>query len=111
MKIIDIIPLFFLTSCSLSIGQQSDEELKKEKEYREVIQKAKETSEENKVVIMAADEKTTKIIDKTTSTIVSLKEEVKQLKQELNEKNNYYDDIDDGFKFSLRPISDGKENR
>lgn len=111
MKIIDIIPLFFLASCSLSISQQSDEELKKEKEYREVIQRAKKTSEENKVVIMATDEKTTKIIDKTTSTIVSLKEEVKQLKQELNEKNNYYNDIDDGFKFSLLPISNSKEDR
>ena len=111
MKLINVIPFIFLTSCSLSIGQQQDEEQKKEIEYQKIIREAMETSEENKIVIKAADEKTTKIIDKTAETIVSLKEEVKQLKQDLNEKNNYYGDIDDGFKFTLRPISDDKENR
>lgn len=111
MRIVFVIPLLFLVSCSMSIGQQPDEETKKENEYQEVLKKAKVASEENKLVIKAADEKTNKVIDKTASTIVSLKEEVKQLKQELNEKNNYYDDIDGDFQFSLRPISDDKENK
>ncbi len=114
MRIVYIILLFFMYSCTLSIGQQQDEQAKKEMEYQELLKKAKESQAKSQLAIKAADQQTTKTIQKAASTITNLKEEVKELKQELNEKSEKLDSVNNtnnGIKFELRPIPDSKENR
>ncbi len=114
MRILYIILLVFMYSCTLSIGQQQDEQAKKEMEYQELLKKAKESQAKSEVAIRMADEQTTKTIQKAANTITTLKEEVKELKQELNETNKKLDSVSDNtnpIKFELRPIPDGKENR
>jgi septal ring factor EnvC (AmiA/AmiB activator) len=112
MKGLIVIFALFLGSCIL-LGQQPNEEAKKDNEFVELLKKAKQTQEINKVAIQAADKKTGEIITKTANQIVSLKAEVKQLKSELNEANKKLDSIDapiTDIKFELLPVSSGKEN-
>lgn len=112
MRTLIVIFGLFLTSCII-VGQQPSEEAKKDNEFVELLKKAKQTQEINKVAIQAADKKTSEIITKTANQIVSLKAEVKQLKSELNEANKKLDSIDaplDNIKFELLPVSSGKEN-
>ena len=112
MRISTVIFAFFLGGCTL-VGQQPSEETKKDSEFIELMKKAKQTQEVNKVAIQAADQKTGEIITKTANQIVSLKAEVKQLKSELNEANKKLDSIDapiGNIKFELLPVSSGKEN-
>jgi len=112
MRALIVIFGLFLASCII-VGQQPSEEAKKDSEFIELLQKAKQTQEVNKVAIQAADNKTSEIITKTANQIVSLKAEVKQLKSELNEANKKLNSIDapvSNIKFELLPVSSGKEN-
>ena len=96
-----------LISCNQVISQKQNEELQKEKEFEELMKKVSETREKNKSIMYAAEQKTTQIIQKTSETISTLKEENKNLKQKL-EKNETTPNIDTvlDIKFTLRPISD-----
>jgi hypothetical protein len=113
MRLAIIIFGLFLFVCVL-IGQQPNEEAKKEIEFQDLLNRSKATQEENKVAIKAADKKTSEIITKTANQIVSLKNEVKQLKTELNEANQKLDSViipDANVEFKLLPIPNSKENR
>lgn len=104
----------FINSCSDSIGQLPSEEMKKEEEFNNLMKKVNETRAKNNQIMAAVDKKTTEVIQKTAETITTLKEENKQLKKEINETGKKYYPIDDtigNVKFTLRPVSDGKENR
>jgi len=112
MRALIVIFGLFLASCII-VGQQPSEETKKDSEFIELMKKAKQTQEVNKIAIQTADQKTGEINTKTANQIVSLKAEVKQLKSELNEANKKLDSIDtptNDIKFELLPIPSGKEN-
>jgi predicted RNase H-like nuclease (RuvC/YqgF family) len=112
MRTLIVIFGLFLASCII-VGQQPSEETKKDSEFVELLKKAKQTQEINKVAIQEADKKTGEMITKAANQIVSLKAEVKQLKSELNEANKKLDSIDapiSNVKFDLLPVSSGKEN-
>lgn len=102
--------LFFIYSCSDSIGQLPSEEMKKEQEFNELMKKVNETRAKNAQIISDVSEKTNQIVEKTSETISSLKEENKKLKKEINETGKKYYPIDDtisDIKFTLRPVSGG----
>lgn len=102
--------LLFLYSCSNSIGQLPSEEMQKEKEFNELMKKVNETRAKNAQIITNVSEKTNQIVEKTATTISSLKEENKKLKKEINETGKKYYPIDDSvnnIKFTLRPVSGG----
>lgn len=112
MKVYIVIVGLFLTGCTL-VGQQPNEEAKKEAEFKELMNKVKITQEINKAKIKDADKKTSEKITKAAKQIVSLKTEVKQLKTDLNEANKKLDSIINDnvdIKFVLLPISSGQEN-
>jgi len=114
MRLLSLILILFLTACTLGVSQQPSEETKKEAEFHELLKKANATQETNRTTIKAADEKTSKIITTTTKNIVSLKNEVNQLKFQLNEANKKLDSTNDdsnGVKFSFRAIPDSEKNR
>jgi predicted transcriptional regulator len=95
-------------ACTQGVSQKTSEEMTKESEFQEIMRKAKETSEANKKMMDSADKQAKQIVQKTTQQIVSLKQEVKQLKQELNETSIK---PSDGAKFKFLPITDGTEDR
>jgi len=105
---------FFMNSCSDSIGQLPSEEMKKEEEFNNLMKKVNETRAKNNAIMVAVDKKTTEVIEKTAETITTLKEENKKLKNEINETGKKYYPINDtvsDIKFTLRPVSNSKENR
>jgi uncharacterized protein YcfL len=106
--------LFFLSlvilvfiSCQVVESQPISEEQKKEQEFQNLINKIQETKQQTIISQFKATEKETKIVNGAVETIVNLKEEVQNLKNELNEKNQKLNGIinDTGSKFDLLPIS------
>jgi ribosomal protein L22 len=95
-------------ACTEGVSQKTSEEMIKEAEFQEIMRKAKEASEANKMVMDSADKKATQIVKKTTEQIVLLKQEVKQLKQELNETSIK---PSDGAKFKFLPIANDPKDR
>ena len=108
MRYIIILYILFSTACINATSQNNNEELSKDREYYEILKKAEEVRQRNKLVMDSIDKKTSEIVEKTTEQIVSLKQEVKQLKQELNETNIK---PTTNTKFKLLPISDSTDNR
>lgn len=103
----------FLTYACNSVNSQPSDDLKSDEEFYKVMKASKETTEESIKIQKEADSKTEETIQKATTTIVSLKQEVKALKEELHEANKIIDSLADerGVKFDLRPISRIEENR
>jgi TolA-binding protein len=107
-KLFTILLIVSVYSCTQGVSQKTSQEMKKEAEFEEVLRKSREASDQNQLVMKKADSASQQVIQKTTEQIVSLKQEVKQLKQELNET-----DIDptDGTKFELLPITNNPKDR
>lgn len=95
------------SSCQVVESQTLNEEQNKEKEFQNLLKKVEETKQQTIISHDKANEKETKIVNGAVDKIVSLKEEVKSLKNELNEKNEKLNSIinDTGSKFRLLPIS------
>lgn len=110
-RIVRSIPIVLLASCSIGIGQTPSAEEKKEAEFKALLQKAADARKATALMIKAADEKTTDVVTKTSTKIVTLKEEVHELKVDLNEANSTPLIIDLGVDFELLPIGSVKENR
>lgn len=114
MRLAPVIAIFLFTACTNSIGQQQSEEQKDEQAFKALIQKSQQTNAQSQIVQQSADKKTQTIITKAAATIVTLKEENQQLKQELNEATNLADsiiDISNSVNFRLRAISRSEEDR
>jgi hypothetical protein len=115
MRILSLLPILFYTSCASGVSQPSNEDLKKDAEFNELLKRAKSAQEINTSVIELANEKSGKMIVSTTKNIVSLKSEIKELKQELYEASKKPDsvafpDVDMPFQF-FSTISSDKEDR
>jgi hypothetical protein len=108
MKAILLIFLTFsLYSCTNLVGQKQDEEFLKDQELMKLMNQFSATSANNQMAQGKADNKAKQIVTKAVETIVTLKDEIKALKLELNEKNDKLNGIinDTGSKFKLLPIS------
>lgn len=108
MKYITIILIWLALSCNTVSSQNPSEDMADDKEFYEVLKKAEEARQRNKMLMDSMDKKTNHIITKTTEQIVSLKQEVKELKTELNETGVK---PSNGGKFKLLPITNGTEDK
>jgi hypothetical protein len=105
--------LFFLSivnvfiSCQVVGSQPLNEEQKKDQQFQELLNKSEETKQQSILSQSVADEKQNKIVNGAVEKIITLKQEVESLKNELNEKNEKLNGIinDTGSKFKLLPIS------
>ena len=75
--------LFFLTGCTLSAQQQNAEQ-QKDAEFNKLIENAKQNQSTFKKVHLKAEAKEKKIVAQAINKIVTLKEEVKDLKSEIS---------------------------
>ena len=86
----------------LGCGTKADNQIK------ELQAKVKESQVQSEAVQGVASEDNKKVITKTVNTIVTLKQEVKELKTELNEVKAKLDSANfvdtNSTKFKLRPI-------
>ena len=111
MKILYAFPLVLLAACSTVVSQQPSEEAKQEQEFKDLLSKAKAAQVVTAELIKQADKKSSEVIIKTSTKIVSLKQEVQALKTTLNETNNTPLIVDLGVDFELLPIGASQENR
>lgn len=94
-------------SCQSVESQTISEEKKKEQAFQELIKKIEATKQESILSQENASKQEAKIVDGAVNKIVSLKQEVMNIKNELDEKNQKLNGIlnDTGSKFKLLPIS------
>jgi hypothetical protein len=107
-KILSFLPIILLlNACQVVESQTIIEEQKKEQDFIELIKKIELTKQESIISQDNATKQESKIVNNAVEKIVTLKEEVKTLKSELNEKNEKLNGIisDTGSKFKLLPIS------
>jgi hypothetical protein len=108
-KILSFLPIIILlNSCQSAESQSISEEQREEQAFKQLINKIEETKRETIISQDNATKQESKIVNGAVEKIVTLKEEVKTLKSELNEKNQMLNGIinDTGSKFKLLPISD-----
>lgn len=107
------ITIMILSTSNILNGQEVNNELIDDREYAEVVKRARVITVESKAVQQVADKKTNEIITQTASTITTLKEEVQQLKEDLNEANQKLDDansITNTRRFPIRAIPGSEED-
>ena len=75
--------LLFLTGCTLSAQQQNAEQ-QKDVEFNKIIDNAKQNQSTFKKVHSKAEAKEKKIVAQAITKIITLKEEVKDLKSEIS---------------------------
>ena len=73
-KLIYILFVLSLNSCSDIIGQKQDDEFKKDQELILMMNQFSKTSAKNEVAQSKADDKTSEIVSKAVETITTLKE-------------------------------------
>ncbi len=101
MKYLSLIFIVFLYACQGTTAQSPSKDMQEDKEFQDLLNKVSATQEATAQTQKSAEEKQSKIVDKTVTKIVDLKNEVNELKQELNSIHN-----DTARKFKLLPISD-----
>jgi hypothetical protein len=93
---------YFIFIALLGCGTKADNQIK------ELQDKVKQSQLQSETAQGVASEDNKKVITKTVNTIVTLKEEVKELKTELNEVKAKLDSANsvdtNSTKFQLRPI-------
>jgi len=107
-KILSFLPIILmLNACQFVESQTISDEQKKDQEFIELIKNIEITKQQSIISQDNATKQENKIVNGAVEKIVTLKEEVKTLKSELNEKNQVLNGIinDTGSKFKLLPIS------
>lgn len=107
-KILSFLPIILmLNACQVVESQTISDEQKKDQEFIELIKNIEVTKQQSIISQDNATKQENKIVNGAVEKIVTLKEEVKTLKSELNEKNQKLNGIisDTGSKFKLLPIS------
>lgn len=101
--------LIFLFGCQ-AIGQQENNNIKEDAEFRDLLNKVEANTQASGEVQKKASESQTKIVKETITKIVTLKEENKDLKIQLNEIKGKLDSVstDMGISIKLLPISPKK---
>ena len=98
--------ILFLSSCQLT-AQKPDPVVKEDEAFKQLLQKVENNNKLSMMVQKQAAQKQTQIVTQTISKIVTLKEENKDLKVELNETKAKLDSVstDTIVPFELLPIS------
>lgn len=107
-KILSFLPIIILlNSCQSAESQLISEEQREEQEFKLLINKIEETKRESIISQDKATKQESKIVNGAVEKIVTLKEEVNNLKSELDEKNKTINGIigDTSSKYKLFPIS------
>jgi esterase/lipase len=94
----------FLFGCSVT-AQEPSKELNKDAEFEQLLNKVKQTSIDGIKVQQEADKQQKTIINETVNKIVSLKNELNEVKNKLDSI-----DSDTGAKYILLPISNSKKD-
>ena len=101
--------LIFLFGCQ-AIGQKENDNIKEDAEFKSLLNKVEANTQASNEVQKKASESQTKIVKETITKIVTLKEENKDLKIQLNEVKGKLDSVstDMGISIKLLPISPKK---
>lgn len=94
----------FLFGCSVT-AQQPSKDLIKDAEFEQLLKKVEQTSIDGIKVQKEADKQQKTIINETVNKIVSLKNELNEVKSKLDSLDN-----DTGSKYILLPISNNKKD-
>ena len=99
--------LILLVGCQGITAQKESDTAKKDREFQSLISKVEENTKASAKVQADASKKQTQIVTETVSKIVTLKEENKDLKIELNEVKIKLDSVsnDTATEFILLPIA------
>lgn len=94
-------------------AQKVDEVIEEDREFMELLKKVEENNRATIAIQKMASETQTKMVEKTATKIVALKEENKELKVELHETKSKLDSviIDTGLPFIVLPISHYEGNK
>ena len=101
MKYLTFIFIVFLYACQGTTAQPPSKDMQDDRDFQDLLNKVSVTQQASAETQKSAEEKQAKIVDKTVTKIVDLKNEVNELKQELNSITS-----DTARKFKLLPISD-----
>ncbi len=98
--------LIFLLGCQVT-AQNESETAKKDKELENLLLKVEQNTKESAKIQEQASKKQSQIVTETVTKIITLKEENKDLKTELNEVKTQLDSAtaDTILPFVLLPIS------
>ena len=98
--------ILFLAGCTAT-AQQNSEEIKKDKEFEELMKRSSATISESAEIQQTISKRETEIIVQAVAKIEALKNEVTNLKSELNDVKSQLDSVtlDTGRSFKLLPIS------
>ena len=107
-----LILIIFFWGCVPAIANKESDTLKKDKEFDELMKKVSQTNENSIKVQDAATKKEAELVTKAIETITILKEENKELKNEINEIKAKFDSVtnDTLIPFVILPISASKKN-
>ena len=94
----------FLFGCSVT-AQEPSKDLMKDADFEQLLNKVKQTAIEGTKAQQEADKQQKTIIKQTVNKIVSLKNELNEVKSKLDSLDN-----DTGTKYILLPISDNKKD-
>ena len=94
----------FLFGCTLT-AQEPSKDLMKDAEFEQLLKKVEQTSIDGIKVQEQADKQQKTIINETVNKIVSLKNELNEVKSKLDSF-----DSDTGSKYILLPISNNKKD-
>jgi len=94
----------FLFGCTLT-AQEPSKDLMKDAEFEQLLKKVEQTSIDGIKVQEQADKQQKTIINETVNKIVSLKNELNEVKSKLDSI-----DSDTGSKYILLPISNNKKD-
>ena len=84
--------ILFLSSCQLT-AQKPDPVVKEDEAFKQLLEKVESNNKLSMMVQKQAAQKQTQIVTQTISKIVTLKEENKDLKVELNETKAKLDSV------------------
>jgi hypothetical protein len=103
--------LIFIFGCQSITAQTESEDVKKDREFLELMSKVDDNTKASFKVQHEASEEQTKIVNETIKTIVDLKKENEDLKAELNETKGKLDsaNTDTLLPFVISPISNKKD--
>jgi len=111
MKYLFVILIAGVYGCQNITAQGKDQTLQKDADFENLIKQVKENDQLTFKISADATNEQKQIVEQTVNKIVALKEENKDLKEQLNETKAKLDNasIDTLIPFTLSPISNKKD--
>jgi len=111
MKYLFVILIVGMYGCQNITAQSKDKTLEKDADFEKLMKQVKENDQLTFKISADATDEQKQIVEETVNKIVALKEENKDLKEQLNETKAKLDNasIDTLIPFTLSPISNKKD--